>query len=128
MGSSGSAQWEKLVYIPYSCPLPGQSDVIGQILYNPPVFYASHHLLQPREAELFTFVLTERRLHRDGSGLLRLLAQSKDIDSLDAKHVALTWDQAVDNKPETNRVLSLVLDLGIAIKLNLIPKSPDVLR
>lgn len=46
-GAVGQHSGKKLVYIPYSCPLPGQSDVISQILYNPPVIYTSHHFLQP---------------------------------------------------------------------------------
>lgn len=57
-------------------------------------------------------VLTERGLHGDGRRLLRLLAQAKDVDGLDPKHVTLSWDQSVDHEPETRIVLSCSLDVG----------------
>lgn len=47
-------------------------------------------------------VPTKGWLHSDRRGLLRLLAEAEDIDSLDTKHVALAWDQAMHHKPETH--------------------------
>lgn len=56
---------------------------------------------------IFSVVLTEGRLHSDGGGLLRLLTEAVDVDSLDAEHVGLTWDQAVDHEPDRHRYFKL---------------------
>lgn len=97
----GEHSGSKLAYIPYSCALPGQSELVNNVLYTQPV---SMSRIEPS-------VLTERGLHRDGRRLLRLLAQAKDVDSLDPKHVALSRDQSVDHEPETRTVLSCSLDV-----------------
>lgn len=56
---------------------------------------------------IFSVVLTEGRLHSDGGRLLRLLTEAVDVDSLDAEHVGLTWDQAVDHEPDRHRYFKL---------------------
>lgn len=44
--------------------------------------------------------LTKGGLHRDGGGLLRLVAQAKHVDRLNAENVGFPRDQTVDHKPE----------------------------
>lgn len=95
LGAVGQHSWRKLAYIPYSCPLPGQSKVVSNVTQKQP---ASGGRTEP-------CVLTERGLHRDGRRLLGLLAQAKDVDGLDPEHVALSWDQSVDHEPESTAVL-----------------------
>lgn len=54
------------------------------------------------EQKKTVFHFTEGRLHSDGRRILRLLTEAKDVHSLDSEHIGLSWDQAMDHKPEAH--------------------------